>query len=153
MKIQTKLVGMMASMMLILLLLMVIIGTSVINTIIYGLNTELLSLKLAGRIEKIESTVKVLEDSGATGITAYVQQAQREILQQFEAETTEQRENFYVIASQDKRALFQSHMSQEQKDTIVFLNDETIQTMVDNRSGTSNYALEGIRYFTVYRLF
>ncbi|MDY0094533.1 MAG: hypothetical protein RBT80_17705 [Candidatus Vecturithrix sp.] len=33
-------------------------------TDIYGLNTELLSLKLAARIEKIETSIRVLEDSG-----------------------------------------------------------------------------------------
>jgi methyl-accepting chemotaxis protein len=151
MNIQLKLVGLMASMLLVLVVLMVVIGTSVINTIIYGLNTDLLSLTLDGRIEKIESTINVLEDSGATGIASYVKQAQREVLQQFEAETTEQRENFYVIAPQENRALFQSHMSQEEEDTGIFLSDEAIQTMVENGSGSSGYELEGIGYFTVYR--
>jgi methyl-accepting chemotaxis protein len=153
MNIQAKLVGMMAAMLLVLVLLMVAIGTGVINSIIYGLNTELLSLKLDGRIENIESTVNVLESSGATGIATYVQQAQREVLQEFQAETAERRENFYVIAPQEKRTLFQSHMSEEEENTVVFLSDEAIQNMVENGSGTSSYKLEGIGYFTVYRYF
>jgi methyl-accepting chemotaxis protein len=153
MNIQTKLVGMMAAMLLILVLLMVVIGTGVINKIIYGLNTELLSLKLTGRIEKIETTVKLLEDSGAAGIAAYVQQAQRETLQQFQAETATQREDFYVIAIQDQRILFQSSGSQEQDNTDVLLSDDAIQRMVEKKSGTLSYEQEGVRYFTVYRYF
>jgi methyl-accepting chemotaxis protein len=153
MNIQTKLVGMMAAMLLILVLLMVVIGTGVINKIIYGLNTELLSLKLAGRIENIETTVKVLENSGATGIAAYVQQAQRESLQQFQTETIEQRENFYVITAQDQRPLFQSKLPQEQDQQELFLSSDTIHTMVEQKSGTLSYEQEGVRYFTVYRYF
>ncbi len=76
MKIQMKLSVLIGVMLLLLALLMVAIGTWVINAIIYKLNTDLLSLKLNMRIEKIEASVKLLEDSGAAGIAAYVQQAQ-----------------------------------------------------------------------------
>lgn len=85
MKIQMKLSVFIGSMLLILVVLMVLIGTGVINTIIYKLNTDLLSLKLAARIEKIETTIKLLEESGVTGIAEYVKQAQTEILQEFQA--------------------------------------------------------------------
>jgi methyl-accepting chemotaxis protein len=101
-------------------------------------------------------TPLLLEDSGVTGIAAYVQQAQRDILQEFQAETTAQRESFYVIAIQDQRILFRSSMSPEQENTEVHLSDdmsEAIQTMGEQKSGTLSYEQEGVRYFTVYRYF
>ena len=106
MSIQLKLAGMMAAMLLVLVVLMVVIGTGAINTIIYGLNTELLSLKLDVHLEKIEHAVQLLEDSGATGMAAYVQRAQQDTLQQLQAGTADQREHFYVFATQEQRVLF-----------------------------------------------
>ncbi len=87
MKIQMKLSVFIGSLLLVLVVLMALIGTWVINTIIYGLNTELLSLKLAAHIEKIEANAQLLEDSGTIGIVTYVQQAQNDILHQFQTES------------------------------------------------------------------
>ena len=153
MSIQLKLAGMMAAMLLVLVVLMVVIGTGVINTIIYGLNTDLLSLKLDVHLEKIEHTAQLLEDSGVTGMAAYVQQAQQDTLQQLQADTADQREHFYVFATQEQRVLFQSKTSQDQKNSAFILSDDAIQTMLEQKSGTLNYEREGIGYFTVYRYF
>jgi len=101
MNIQAKLIVFMATMLLLLLVVTGGIGTWVINTIIYELNTELLSLKLAARIEKIETVIKLLEDSGATGIPEYVRQAQNEILQQFQEPLVAQAEWDYIITGKD----------------------------------------------------
>lgn len=154
MKIQMKLSLFIGSLLLVLVVLMVVIGTGVINTIIYGLNTELLSLKLAARIEKIETSIKLLEDSGAAGIAAYVQQAQTEILQQFQTYAETQTEGYYVLAIKEQKLLLQSKLvqSDEQLNEQAF-NSEVIQQMVTQKSGTLDYDKAGVGYFTVYRYF
>lgn len=148
MKIQMKLSVFMGSMLLILAVLMVAIGTWVINAIIYGLNTDLLSLKLDRHIEKIETAAKLLEDSGATGIAAYVQQAQNEILRQFQADVEMQPEVYYVLAVKDQQLRLQSKDAQQQE-----LDSELIQDMVSQQSGSLTYSYAGASYFVVYRYF
>jgi len=147
MKIQMKLSVFIASMLLILLLLMVLIGTSVITNIIYGLNTDLLSLKLTARIEKIEAAVKLLEDSGATGIAEYVRQAQTDILKQFQGPTA-QTERYYIITGKERQALLQATTGQDVK-----ISDDVLKGMFETKSGTTNYMQAGVAYFTVYRYF
>jgi methyl-accepting chemotaxis protein len=153
MKIQMKLSVFIGSLLLLLVVLTVMIGTWVINTIIYGLNTELLSLKLAARLEKIEATVKLLEDSGVTGIAEYVQQTQQETLQQFQAEFASQTEGYYVIAAKTQQILFQSPSIQGKAGAEQLFRPEIIQEMVSQISGTRTYNHAGIGYFTVYRYF
>lgn len=146
MKIQVKLSLFIASMLLILLVLMVAIGTWVINTIIYGLNTELLSLKLVSRIEQIEAMTQLLEESGVTGIPKYVQQAQTEILQRFQEEMAAKTERYYIIAAKDQHVLFQS-----MTDKGMDISAEVIQAIVETKSGTLSYRDNSVVYFTVYR--
>ncbi|GAK58123.1 methyl-accepting chemotaxis sensory transducer [Candidatus Vecturithrix granuli] len=154
MKIQMKLSLFIGLLLLILVVLMVLIGTGVINTIIYGLNTELLSLKLARQIEKIEATIKLLEESGVTGIAAYVQQAQTEILQQLQAEAETQTEEYYVLAIKEQKVLLQSKASQSNEQLYQqAFSPEVIEQMVSQKSGTRDYALGGIGHFTAYRYF
>lgn len=153
MKIQMKLSVFIGSLLLVLVVLMVVIGTWVINTIIYGLNTELLSLKLAARIEKIEASIKLLEDSGASGIAAYVQQAQTEILKEFQAYAEPQTEGYYVVAIKEQKMLLQSKIVSGRQVNEQAMSLETIQQMINQKTGTLNYEVEGIGYFTVYRYF
>ncbi|GAK58135.1 methyl-accepting chemotaxis protein [Candidatus Vecturithrix granuli] len=151
MKIQMKLSVFIGAMLLLLAVLMVAIGTWVINAIIYRLNTDLLSLKLDTRIEKIETAAKLLEDSGATGIAAYVQQAQNEILQQLQADVETQPEVYYVLAVKDRQLLLQSKNVQQNVEQD--LDFELIQEMVNQKSGSQTYSLAGANYFAVYRYF
>lgn len=154
MKIQMKLSVFIGPLLLALVVLMVMIGTGMINTIIYGLNTELLSLKLAGQIKEIETMVELLEDTGATGIAAYVQQAQSEVLQKFQTELPiSQAEGYYVIATKTQQSLFQSTQIQGKDSTNQLFTSEIIQEMISQKSGTRKYDHEGIGYFTVYRYF
>jgi PAS domain S-box-containing protein len=146
MNIHMKFSVMLASMLLILLVVLVAIGTWVINTIIYELNTNLLTLKLATRIEKIKLTIKLLEDSGVTGIAEYVQQAQAEILQQLQENVAAQTEHYYVIAMKDQTVLFPSTIGQGMENDA-----EVLRVMSEKKSGTLNYTCEGVAYFIVYR--
>ncbi|MDY0095244.1 MAG: methyl-accepting chemotaxis protein [Candidatus Vecturithrix sp.] len=151
MKIQMKLSALIGVMLLLLALLMVAIGTWVINAIIYKLNTDLLSLKLNMRIEKIEASVKLLEDSGAAGIAAYVQQAQNEILRQFQAEVETQPEVYYVVAVKEQQILLQSKNVQQTEEQEI--DPELIQEMVSQQSGSLTFSLAGANHFIVYRYF
>lgn len=155
MKIQMKLSVFIGSLLLVLVVLMALIGTWVINTIIYGLNTELLSLKLAAHIEKIEANAQLLEDSGTIGIVTYVQQAQNDILHQFQTESAAQmtEEGYYVIAAKTQQMLFQSANIQGKETTDRLLSSEITQEMVSQTKGTRTYVHEGVGYFTVYRYF
>ncbi len=121
----------------------------VINTIIYGLNTELLSLKLAAHIEKIEANAQLLEDSGTIGIVTYVQQAQNDILHQFQTESAAQmtEEGYYVIAAKTQQMLFQSANIQGKETTDRLLSSEITQEMVSQTKGTRTYVHEGGRLF------
>lgn len=151
MKIQMKLSVLIGVMLLLLALLMVAIGTWVINAIIYKLNTDLLSLKLNMRIEKIEASVKLLEDSGAAGIAAYVQQAQNEILREFQAEVETQPEVYYVLALKEQQILLQSKNVQQSEEQEI--DPELIQEMVGQQSGSLTFSLAGANHFIVYRYF
>jgi two-component system sensor kinase FixL len=144
MNIQAKLLVFMATMLLLLLVVTVSIGTWVINTIIYGLNTELLALKLATRIEKIERTATLIEDSGATGIAAYVRQAQTEMLQQFQESQAAQTERYYIITGQDRQSLLQPDAT---------ISADMLKRMFETKSGTTTFRDQGVTYFTVYRYF
>lgn len=151
MKIQVKLSVLIGAMLLLLVVLMVVIGTWVINAIIYELNTDLLSLKLDTRIEKIETAAKLLEDSGAAGIAEYVQQAQNELLQQFQADLETQPEVYYVLAVKERQLRLQSKKArQDEKQEI---DPEFIQKMVSQQSGSLTYSYAGASYFVVYRYF
>ncbi|GAK49875.1 methyl-accepting chemotaxis sensory transducer [Candidatus Moduliflexus flocculans] len=150
MKIQMKLSVFIGSLLFAMVILMVAIGTWVINAIIYELNTGLLSLKLAAQIEKIDATIKLLEDSGATGIAAYVQQAQTEILQKMSAETESQTEGYYVLAVKEQKMLFQSKFAQDESQAA---NQAYIQQMLAQKSGTLDYEQAGVGYFTVFKYF
>ncbi len=55
---------------------MIAIGTWVINTIVYSLNTDILALKLESRQEKIKASYRLLEESGVSGIAQYVTETQ-----------------------------------------------------------------------------
>lgn len=149
MKIQMKLLLMMASMLLVLLVVMVAIGTWVINTIIYDLNTDLLALKLAAQVEAINTAAKTLEDSGAAGIAGYVSQAQAEILRQIQEEMAAQTERYYIISAKDYQSLLQ--MTPGQATTLSNEEIKGIQEMIKTKSGTTTYTSEGVAYFTVYR--
>lgn len=151
MKVQMKLSLLIGAMLLLLAVLMVMIGTWVINAIIYELNTDLLSLKLDMRIEEIETAAKLLEDSGAAGIAAYVQQAQNEILQQFQADVETQPEVYYVLAVKDRQLLLQSKEIQRNDEQVI--DPEFIQKMVSQQSGSVTYSHAGDSYFVVYRYF
>ncbi|GAK50307.1 methyl-accepting chemotaxis sensory transducer [Candidatus Moduliflexus flocculans] len=154
MRIQMKLSVFIGSLLFVLVMLMVALGTGVINTIIYRLNTENLTLKLAAQLEKIELTVQLLEDSGVTGIAMYVEQAQREALQQFQADVSARTdEGYYVITTKTPQTLFQSANIQGNESTTPLFSPEIIQEMVSQKSGTRNYTHHGIGYFTVYRYF
>ncbi|GAK59116.1 methyl-accepting chemotaxis sensory transducer [Candidatus Vecturithrix granuli] len=154
MKIQMKLSVFIGALLFVLVMLMVVIGTGVINTIIYGLNTENLSLKLAAQLEKIEATVQLLEESGVTAIAMYVEQAQRDALQPFQAEAAAQTtEGYYVIATKTAEVLFLSTHLQGNDKTEPLFSPEIIQEMVSQKSGTRNYTHHGVGYFTVYRYF
>lgn len=154
MKIQMKLSVFIGSLLFVLVMLMVALGTGVINTIIYRLNTEILTLKLAAQLEKIELTVQLLEDSGVTGIAMYVEQAQREALQQFQTDVAARTdEGYYVMTTKTPQTLFQSANIQGNDSTTPLFSPEIIQEMVSQKSGTRNYTHHGIGYFTVYRYF
>ena len=105
------------SLLLVLVVLMVVIGTWVINTSIYKLNTDLLSLKLAGQLETIEANAQLLEDFGTVGIVAYAQRAQDETLQQFQAASANETDGYYVIAVNAQQTLFQSSTIQGKAET------------------------------------
>jgi signal transduction histidine kinase len=148
MNIQAKLIVFMAAMLLLLLVVTGGIGTWVINTIIYGLNTELLSLKLAARIEEIERAITIIENSGATGIAKYVRQAQTEILQQFQEHIAAQTERYYIITGKDRQSLLQTKTGQN-----VNISADVLKRMFATKSGTTKFIYEEVSYFTVYRYF
>ena len=147
MRIQMKLSLLLTSMLLILLVVMVAIGTSVINNIIYGLNTEILSLKLAARVEKIETAIKTLESSGASGIAEYVRQAQAEILKEFQASASGQTEQYLVVAGKSRQSLL------EKTDREIDIPSETLDEMLKRQTGTMDIQHDKTAYFTVYRYF
>jgi PAS domain S-box-containing protein len=148
MNIQAKLIVFMATMLLLVIVVTVGIGVWVINTIIYGLNTELLSLKLVARIEEIERVITILEDSGSTGIAKYVRQAQTEILQEFQEHIADQAEQYYIITGKDHQSLLQTKTGQD-----VNISADVLIGMIETQSGTTTFIENGITYFTVYQYF
>ncbi|GAK54953.1 multi-sensor signal transduction histidine kinase [Candidatus Vecturithrix granuli] len=146
MNIQAKLIVFMAAMLLVLLVVTVGIGTRVINTIIYRLNTELLSLKLAMQVEKIETVVKILEESGATGIAEYVRQAQTEMLQKLQEQIAAQTEQYYIITGKEHQSLLHPKTGQD-----LNISDDVLKEMFETTSGATNFRQEGVIYFTVYQ--
>ncbi|MBN2115856.1 MAG: PAS domain S-box protein [Anaerolineales bacterium] len=148
MNIQAKLIMFMATMLLLVLVVTGGIGTWAINTIIYELNTELLSLKLATRIEEIEKVITILEDSGATGIAKYIRQAQTELLQDFQEHIAAQTEQYYIITGKNHQSLLQTKTGQD-----VNISTDVLTGMFATKSGTTTFIDNGITYFTVYRYF
>jgi len=147
MRIQMKLSLLLTSMLLILLVVMVAIGTSVINHIIYGLNTEILSLKLAARLEKIETAIKTLESSGASGIAEYVSQAQAEILKEFQASAVEQAEQYFVVDGKNRQSLL------EKTERDINIPSDAFDEMLKRQTGTMDIQHDKTAYFTAYRYF
>lgn len=99
MKIQLKLSIFIISILAVTTILMGGIGTWVINNIIYSLNTALFSLKLDERFEAIQTFIKLLDESGVSGIDMYVKDSQRKVLDEFQTLASVHQERFYVIDS------------------------------------------------------
>ncbi len=148
MTIHAKLIGFMATMLMLVLVVSVSIGTWVINSIIYKLNTELLSLKLEAKIDTIEAAVKLLEDSGATSIPQYIRQAQAEMVQYVQDPVTAEGEQSYVITGTKRQSLLPAQTGRD-----VNISAEVLTRMVETQSGTTDFRDEGVTYFTVYRYF
>ncbi|MDY0096196.1 MAG: PocR ligand-binding domain-containing protein [Candidatus Vecturithrix sp.] len=146
MNIQTKLILFMAAMLLVLFVVTVGIGTRAINTIIYGLNTELLTLKLAMQVEKIETAINLLENSGAISIAKYVNQAQTEILRRFQDQIIAESERYYIITGKKYQSLLHGKVGQN-----VSIRNDILKEMFNTKSGATNFSEEGVIYFTVYQ--
>ena len=146
MNIQGKLSIFIVSVLLIMVTVSIVIGTWVINKIVYSLNAELLSLKLEERFQRIEASVKLLEGSGVAGIESYVTQTQNEVFQEFRASSaTSQKEQFYVVDG-ERVVLFHTRIHTGTKIDEPFMTE-----MLEKKGGTIRYVYEGIPYFAVYR--
>ena len=146
MTIHAKLIVLMATMFVLLLAVSVSIGTWTINTIIYKLNTDLLSLKLEAKIGTIEAAIELLEISGAIGIDKYVRQAQTEMLQHFQESLSAEDEQYYILTGKERRPLLQVRRGQDMN-----IRADVFTRMLDTHSGTTNIRDKGRTYFTVYR--
>lgn len=146
MTIRMKLIVYIATMCVLLLSVSIGIGTWTINTIIYKLNTDLMSLKLDAKIDSIEDVVKLIEISGATTIEKYVRQAKTEMLQHLEESLSAENEQYYIMAGKEGRSILQVGGGHR-----LNIGNDVLAAMLDSRSGTATIRDEGRTYFTVYR--
>ncbi len=120
-----------------LIIVLFITGLNQINKITYDLNHEVMSSELSELLQKIETSYKVLEDTGLTEMTGYVQSAQNEVLDVFRKYTF--RETGYVfITDKDKRAVFHPTIKPGENMNFPFISD-----MLQQKDGFMRYTYNG----------
>ena len=146
MKIQIKLSLLIVSILVITMIATGIIGMWVINNIIYSLNTALFSLKLDQRFQAIQTSVKLLEESGVSGIDIYVKDSQQKVLNEFQTLAETHQERFYVVDS-----TFHLLFYPDAKQIGAKVEEPFVKEMMEKKSGTISYTYENASYFAVYR--
>ncbi len=147
MKLQYKTFLFVGGALLALILVLFFVGLNQINTITYDLNYEVMTSELNDLIETIESSYKVLEDTGLTEIAGYVQSAQNEVLS--ELKEYKFRETGYVyITDMSKNIVYHPVLKPGES-----LDYDFTDEMIRQKEGFLKYHYQGATKYARFNTF
>ncbi len=140
-----KFMGIVIASILAITISVLIVGTLLINNIIYTLNTRYFEQALNNQFAKIENTYNILEKAGLSDLEEYVENAQGQVIESISQSIKEHEYLFYVVTD-DKKIIYPT--SNDKIGT-----SDLFSKLTANSTGSCEYKLEKESFFAVYKKF
>ncbi len=147
MKLQSRINLFALTILILLTLALVLIGTLVINDIVYGLNQRLLTLEIENQVREIEEGYAVLERTGVAAVPSFVSRMKAERIETVQ-KATFGKTGRLAIFTEDGKVVF--HPTLEAGRTVVA---PYIRRMAARKTGAMAFREEGERRYGVFRTF
>ncbi len=147
MRLQSKINIFSAVILILMTLSTVIVGTLVIEEIVYGLNRRLLTLEIGHIINKIQHGYRVLQRSGVSEVNGYVTRMQEELVAELSGYRLGKTGRLVIVAKPDRVVL-----NTEPKSNTA-LDAATIHRMFVEGTGETEYESGKSERFCVFAAF